>query len=354
LQVNTAGTASVCPGFSTVISAAAFDGQGSGYTYIWTPSTGLNNDTLAAPTATPAISTTYTVTAGDGCSPTVTSTVTVTVLPLPVPVIHSIVTSGCKPVCVNFTESSTISSGSINGWSWNFGDATPPVVQGLGQTPSHCYMTAGTYTVTLTDTSAAGCISISTVPYLITVYPDPVADYSAPLSTSIVTPEVQFTDLSTTSSGTIVTWDWAFNDPFSTAFNDSSAIQYPLHEFSQAGTYCGELIVKNSLGCKDTTSMCIVIDPEFTFYIPNAFSPNGDGINDEFYGKGDFITAFEMSIYDRWGNLIFHTDDINMHWDGKANHGSEVSQEDVYVYLVKLSDNKDKKHKYLGSVTIVK
>jgi gliding motility-associated-like protein len=100
--------------------------------------------------------------------------------------------------------------------------------------------------------------------------------------------------------------------------------------------------------------MCIVIDPEFTFFIPNAFSPNDDGINDEFYGKGEYIKEYEMNIFDRWGNLIYHCEDINDHWDGRANHGSEVAQEDVYVYVVKLTDNHDKKHKYIGTVTIVK
>ena len=97
-----------------------------------------------------------------------------------------------------------------------------------------------------------------------------------------------------------------------------------------------------------------MVEPEFTFFIPNAFSPNGDGINDEFFGKGDFIDKFEMLIYDRWGNLIFYTDKIDSHWDGKANHGAELAQQDVYVYVVNIKDYKSQKHKYMGTVTIVK
>ena len=61
-----------------------------------------------------------------------------------------------------------------------------------------------------------------------------------------------------------------------------------------------------------------------------------------------------MSIFDRWGNLIFFTDDINKHWDGKANYGLDIAQQDVYVYSVKIKDYKEKKHTYLGTVTIVK
>ena len=92
----------------------------------------------------------------------------------------------------------------------------------------------------------------------------------------------------------------------------------------------------------------------YSIAIPNAFSPNGDGINDEFYGKGDYVKDFEMMIFDRWGNLIFFADDINKHWDGIANHGKEMAQQDVYVYTVKITDANDKKHKYTGTVTIVK
>ena len=131
-------------------------------------------------------------------------------------------------------------------------------------------------------------------------------------------------------------------------------MQNPTHFFTEDGTYCASLTVTSNFGCIDATLVCIEIEPEFTFFIPNAFTPNDDGINDEFYGKGDYIKKFEMSIYDRWGNLIFFADDINKHWDGKANHGKEIAQEDVYVYNVKITDTNDKKHKYIGTVTIVK
>ncbi|MCW3070487.1 MAG: hypothetical protein JWO44_377 [Bacteroidetes bacterium] len=351
LSVITAGTASVCPGFSTTISAIASNGAGSGYTYSWSPAAGLSDPAIDMPTATPAATTTYTVTANDGCSPAVTATVTVTVLPKPVPVIASNVTSGCEPLCVNFTDASTISSGSVAGWNWNFGDGGPDSVS---QNPSHCFMAAGSYTITLTDTSAAGCITTSTIPYVITVNPIPVPEFTAPASTSIFTPTVQYIDQSSVIFGSIAGWNWKFGDYLASSGNDSSDLQNPSHLFSEVGSYCAMLTVTSNAGCIDSVTHCIIIDPEFTFFIPNAFSPNADGVNDEFYGKGDFIKTYEMSIYDRWGNLIFHTDDINTHWDGKANHGSEAAQEDVYVYVVKLSDYKDKKHKYIGSVTIVK
>lgn len=69
-------------------------------------------------------------------------------------------------------------------------------------------------------------------------------------------------------------------------------------------------------------------------YVPNAFTPNGDGKNDFFMSKGDGILQFEMSIFDRWGNKIFYSNDLNKGWDGKVSGNSEVAQKDTYVYVI--------------------
>ena len=120
------------------------------------------------------------------------------------------------------------------------------------------------------------------------------------------------------------------------------------------GTYTVTLTVVDGNGCIGSVSHPVVISPEFTFFIPNAFSPNGDGVNDYFYGKGVGIKKYELYVFDRWGNLIFFADELDKYWDGKANHGSDMAQQDVYVWKVKLTDVFDKKHNYIGTVTIVK
>ncbi len=114
------------------------------------------------------------------------------------------------------------------------------------------------------------------------------------------------------------------------------------------------MFVTNANGCVDSVQNVVEVLPEFTFFIPNAFTPNGDGINDDFNGKGIGITKYEMMIFDRWGNMIFFTDSLYKNWDGRANHGSDVAQQDVYVWKVKLTDVFEKKHNYIGTVTIVK
>jgi gliding motility-associated-like protein len=343
LSVTTAGSSSVCPGTTSSFSATAANGNGGPYFYSWTPAvTGTGGNV----SATPSVTTTYTVIVSDGCSPDVIDSVTITVLPVPAVVFNSNVTSGCAPVCVNFNDLSTISSGSISGWAWNFGDGTS-----TSQNPTHCYSTPGVYTVSLVATSAVGCSSTLTIPNMITVNSVPVASFTAPLSSSILNPAITFSD---NSSPTVSSWLWNFGDSLATTTSNTSTLQNPTHVYSEVGNYCITLMVSTSAGCTDQTTLCISIDPEFTFFVPNGFSPNGDGINDEFYGKGENIQKFEMFIFDRWGNMIFFSDDISKHWNGTANHGSEVALQDVYVYNIKITDMNNKQHKYIGTVTIIK
>jgi gliding motility-associated-like protein len=102
----------------------------------------------------------------------------------------------------------------------------------------------------------------------------------------------------------------------------------------------------------DTVFGRVKIYEGFSFYVPNAFSPNSDGVNDFFQGYGTYLRKYEMSIYDRWGLLIYHTDDYYKPWDGSID--GSVCQNDVYVYRIKVADYRDKEHVYIGSVTLVK
>ncbi len=174
----------------------------------------------------------------------------------------------------------------------------------------------------------------------------PVADFEVdPKTASIINPIISFIDLSTGANF----WNWHFGD------TTTSFISHPLaHTYADTGSYLITLIVSTQYGCIDTFYQTIIIEPDFVFYIPNAFTPDGDGINDSFTGKGVFIKEFEMKIFDRWGNLIFFTDDIDKPWDGKANHGGEMAQRDVYVYTIQVTDFKKRKHDYRGIVTLVR
>jgi gliding motility-associated-like protein len=150
-------------------------------------------------------------------------------------------------------------------------------------------------------------------------------------------------------------WAWDFGVPVITT--DSSSLQNPTYSYADTGIYVVQLIVTNSFGCTDTAYNDVEIQPEYVIYAPNAFTPlNHDGINDYFMPQGVGIDPnnFEMTIFDRWGNAIFKTTDINKGWDGKANGGDKVAQIDVYVWKIRTKDYRGDNHDYIGHVTIIK
>ena len=326
-------SATICSGETATLSATG------GVTYLW--SNGSITDLI---TDTPTTTTSYTVTGTNGaCSGSAIAIVTVNALPEVV--FNADIISGCEPFCVTFTDSSNALGDNITSWNWNFGDGGISV----SQHPQHCFDIQGQYSVTLAIASSNGCSATFTNVNLITLDPFPVAQFTAPLSVGILEANISFTDNSIGASS----WNWDFGDALDT-LNNTSSLTDPSHAYAESGTYCVTLAISNNAGCVDTNQLCFVINPEITFYIPNTFSPNGDGINDEFFAKGENIFEFEMSIYDRWGDRIFAAKDINEHWNGKANKGTKVAQQDVYVYVVSFIDNKNESYHYTGNVTIVR
>jgi gliding motility-associated-like protein len=184
---------------------------------------------------------------------------------------------------------------------------------------------------------------------MITVYPNPVADFSAaPQPTTTVNSTITFTDLSQGANS----WTWSFNSSDVTAVSNQ---QNPQYTYLDSGTYSVVLMVSNQYGCTDIDSQYVVISPDYTFYAPNAFTPNGDGLNDVFMPKNMYGEAkdFEMYIYDRWGNLIYKNTDLTKGWDGKVDGGNQLSQEDVYVWKVIIYDNLGFKHQYVGHISLI-
>lgn len=278
-----------------------------------------------------------TVTTDHGC--TNDTTKQLNIYPPPVIDFTSDITAGCAPLIVNFTDLTTLTSGNIAAWRWDFGDGTTS----NQQNPTHAYDSAGTYTVSLQVTTNFGCTDIFTFTNMITVYPNPVAAFTAqPNPTTEFDPTIYFTD---ESLGATV-WDWNFGN------GDSSTTQNPRVTYDAPGTYTVLLYVENQYGCHDTISGEVIIAPEYTFYIPNAFTPNGDGINDSFGGAGTNIKNYEMYIFNRWGEKIHTSYDLTSRWDGYM--GNEKVQDEVYVYLVKIVDIFDQPHTYRGTVTMIR
>ena len=179
----------------------------------------------------------------------------------------------------------------------------------------------------------------------------PVADFTAfPQPVSLFEPLVSFSDQSTGATS----WHWSFGDGDFADGDPNPEHTYP-GDMSTINTYLAQLIVFNEHGCSDTIAYPIEM-AEFTFYVPNSFTPNNDGINDFFFGTGIGIVEYEMWIFDRWGMMIFYTDDLYHTWDGKVQNGKsdEISLQDVYVWKVKLVDVFGEKHKYNGHVSLIR
>ncbi len=343
---------SVCQGIATNFTDLSVPANGTITNWNWNFGDGSPSSAVQNPSHTYAtdssFNTTLIVTNTNGCIDTITFPVVV--VALPVIVFSADTLAGCPILCVNFSDQTTTATGSIVQWIWDFGDST--VTSGQ-QNPLHCFTETGTYTITLTTMSSSGCINTLVVPDMITVYPVPHASFTAtPMVTTVLNPVINFTDLST---GNPIVWSWNFGDPSTTI--DSASIPDPMYTYSNeyGSMYPVYLAVTNQYGCVDDTTITIVVDPDFTFFIPNAFTPNADGVNDGFYGQGHGITKYEIWIFDRWGNLIFNTTDINQAWDGSVQgKGGDIAQIDVYVWKVAVTDVFNKKHKFIGHVSLIR
>ncbi|MBI3519963.1 MAG: PKD domain-containing protein [Bacteroidetes bacterium] len=293
------------------------------------------------------------------CKDTVKKTVYIN--PIPQAAFTGINLKGCPLLNVNFTDHSTIIAPSqIVNWSWNYGNGAttsgqfPPTVAYGNNSQTQTV----NYTVSLTVTSDSGCVATAVKPNYVTVYPRPKADFtyvSNSNETDGIDPTVHFYDAS--SGATYVNWN--LGDVFANpAIINYTSVTNPVHVYlhEEAYVYYATQWAINSYGCKDSITKPIEVKPGFTFYIPNAFTPNGDGTNEGFKGTGIGIdnSTYHLQIFDRWGNLIFKANDLEKTWDGRVKEQGEVVQEDVYVWKADFNDSSGKKHEYKGTVSIVK
>jgi len=342
----------VCDGFSVPLnSSSTITPPDVIQSYAWnygdTTAVNINQTTSHVYASAGSYQVQLVVASNFGCRDSVTKTIIVN--PNPTAKFNANDTAGCSKLCLSFSDlSHTASGSSVVHWAWNVGDGSST---STSQNFDHCYSNASVinnayFTVSLKVTTDSGCVSTLSKNNYITVYPNPNAKFTVDPQTAYITePVISFTNLSTGATSQ----NWDFGD-----LTTSSAFSPASHIYSDTGKYVIKLVTATQYGCIDSTFQTIIIAPDFTFYIPNAFTPNGDLINDTFSGKGTFIKKYEMSIFDRWGNFIFYTDDINVPWNGKANGGTDVAQQDVYIYAVKVVDIKNKKHDYKGTVTLIR
>jgi gliding motility-associated-like protein len=233
---------------------------------------------------------------------------------------------------------------------WLFNDYSSNTDTSSAEHPVYHYSQPGLYTVTLEVISPDGCPAYLMKQDMIEIYPNPVAEFSMDKSEiRYDNPLVNFYDQSTDA----ISWEWDFDDVKSGIYNYSTD-RDPFHVFQDTGKFTVTLIVTTDHNCKDTIAKRITNGEGPSFYIPNAFTPNGDGINDTFFPKGtgyDWST-YEMFIYDRWGEMIYHTRDINEGWNGKRDNIRGNAQDDVYSYIILIKGFNGQAKKFVGKVVL--
>lgn len=264
----------------------------------------------------------------------------VEIFPLPQVDFLPLPAEGCQPLTVTFDNESTISNGYyLADYQWDFGNG----LTSSSSNPQTIYPDSGFYDVQLIVTSTNGCDDTLLVSDAIDVWPRPIAGFATDKDRYIMyLPEVNIND----ESYGVTEWHYDFDD------GSSSQDQNPTHEYQEAGTYQIVQYVNNDFGCDDETSIRIIVDPAITFYIPNAFTPNNDGHNEVFYGYGEGIVEYQMWIFNRWGENIFYSANIEAGWDGTYKGKAVDAGEYIYRFYVIDVDGHD--HEYAGGVTLIR
>ena len=241
-------------------------------------------------------------------------------------------TGGCYPIQVYFYNNTDVSQ--VTSCEWDMGNG---LYSNNVDTVVTVYANPGSFSVTLEVTNSNGCKNDTTFFNYIDIYDYPVAGFTShPNPASILTPTVQFVD---TSSQDVVLFDWTFYDSTNTIIG-SDYEQNPIYNFSGIveQQYYIQLYVENQNGCSDTVSGTQIVEGEYALFLPNSFTPNGDGMNDNFYPVGDKISVenYSFKIFNRWGEMVFNTTDFGASWDGEYK-GSQVAS-DAYIWKIDLVD----------------
>ncbi len=232
-------------------------------------------------------------------------------------------------------------------YTWNLGSTQ---TTGVGSPYTYSFPEAGTYTVNLSMVNQYGCKRDTIVRNYVEVYHVPIAEFNAnPWSTSILSPLITFSNQSQGAAQYI--WDFGDQAPAS-----NTTTTHTSHSYNNVGDYNVFLVAINNKGCKDTVVHRVEITPDHAVFIPNTFTPDGNGKNDMFnvYGVGIDEDRFKMEIFDRWGELIFNSNTFRKGWDGTVKGSSVDAQEGVYIYKILVTDIDGNKKNYVGHVTLLR
>lgn len=226
---------------------------------------------------------------------------------------------------------------------WDFGDNSPLETT---ENPTHLYNNIGPYTIKLLAFDNSTCNKLDSTFFTINVSSKPQAVFNYTPQPTESNTAVNFIN----SSIGGVSYKWLFGDGYTLETSKIDTIVK--HIYSATDTYNACLKTTNMAGCSDTLCMpiSVIINPQVD--IPNAFTPNGDGINDKIYVRGYGISEIVWRIYDRWGNQVYTSIDQYAGWDGKYN--GRLLAQDVYHYTLQVLFSSGEKYLKKGDITLLR
>lgn len=252
---------------------------------------------------------------------------------------------GCSPHCVTFVDQSYVKNGGLLNYLWDFGDQS----KGQNVNPTHCYTLEdgsidAEYPVSLIVSTPEGCSDQWRMEEKIVVHSNPYVQFD------LVEPWIHMLDPNAEIVNYSIganAWLWNFGD------GSTSEEMDPLnHEYDSAATYTITLEGVTEFGCENHFERQLIIEPHLTIFIPNSFSPNGDGINDYFEIKGEGLEYVRLWVYDRWGRELFYGEDAGASWDGRVN--GETLPIGSYLFVLEYKRENQIKQKKYGNFILSK
>ncbi len=320
----------ICSGNSATISVSGAN------TYIWSDGS-TENPLIVSPTST----TTYTVIGSIGtCTGTGSSTVTVNETPL---LVIGTPPSGCAPKKVDLKDPS-LTIGSTTGSTFQYW------VNASGTLPLSAPSSVGNGTYYISNTKN-GCSS-TPIAVPVVINPIPIAQFTpSPYLVSTISPECRMINQSIGA----IKYLWDFGD------GGVSEEINPTHTFSDSDTasYIIKLIANTTLGCSDTIAKKVKVYEELIYFVPNTFTPDQDNFNNTFqpvFVSGFDPYSFTMTIFNRWGEMVFETHDSKIGWKGTYGvNNTELAKEGVYTWKIEFSLKSDDRRKQItGIVNLIK
>jgi len=346
---NGISSVTICEGDCVNMSAVASGGNNAIAIEWYEVPTAVGGTTIGpngtTNTICPTASTSVFVFANDGCGVPDLDTLNIIVQSFPSVSFSVNSQQGCLPLTVSFTNNT---SPAFNGnCLWSMDDGTTFANCG---NQVYTYTDEGVYTPTLYVISPEGCSTTYSLPAPIVVHGYPVADFSwAPQPADVTNPVVNFTNASIDA----VNYLWEF------AWLGASDLQNPVFIFpdEDLAEYPVCLTVENIFGCEDTMCRTVRLNSVLQVWVPNAFTPEQDGLNEVFVPviKGAKPETYHFSIFDRWGTLVFESFEIGEPWIGDVRGGNAFAANGAYIWRLEVQPLEDRSLKlYTGFVTVIR